>query len=92
MSLMQDSLDSLQRSGVIEQRLQLEPETILFGSDSPLDSIGFVTFVTDVEDRFSQQQGKDIAITLLDIDNFNENDPHLSAGRLAQYLERLAAG
>lgn len=89
MTLMQDSLDSLQRSGLIEQRLELRLDTILFGSDSPLDSIAFVTFVTDVEERLSDQSGQDIVITLLDIDNFNENDPYLSAARLAGYLERL---
>jgi hypothetical protein len=50
-----------------------------------------VTFVTDMEDRLSAATGKEISITLLDIDDFNESDPHLTVKRLADFLVRLSA-
>jgi hypothetical protein len=89
--LMRESVDGLRSSGIIEKPFELAPDTVIFGSDSPLDSIGFVTFVTDMEDRLGAATGKDISITLLDIDDFNESDPHLTVKRLADFLVRLSA-
>jgi hypothetical protein len=88
--LMRESLDGLRSSGIIEQPFELAPDTVIFGTDSPLDSIGFVTFVTDMEDRLAVATGKDISIALLDIDDFDENNPHLTARRLADFLVRLS--
>ena len=89
--LMRESIEGLHSSGIIEKPFELAPETVIFGTDSPLDSIGFVTFVTDMEDRLSAASGKEISITLLDIDDFNESDPHLTVRRLADFLVRLSA-
>ncbi len=91
MTMMQESVDGLQRGGIISETFPLTPDMVIFGSDSPLDSIGFVTFITDVEERLNAATGKDLCITLLDIDNFDENDPSLSVDLLADYLVRLGA-
>src|SRR4051794_35650862 len=89
--LMRESIDGLHTSGIIEKPFGLSSETVIFGADSPLDSIGFVTFITDMEDRLGALTGKDISITLLDIDDFNESDPHLTVKRLVDFLVRLSA-
>jgi acyl carrier protein len=88
-AIIKDAIDGLQRSGAIETAFPVEPGTVVLGADSPLDSIGFVTLVTDVEERVSASTGKDISITLMEIDNFNENDPRLTVDRFAGYVAQL---
>jgi hypothetical protein len=90
-NLMRESIEGLSSSGIVETPFELAEETVIFGSDSPLDSISFVTFITDMEERLGLLTGKDISITLLDIDDFNESDPHLTVKRLADFLVRLSA-
>jgi hypothetical protein len=62
----------------------------LLGPDSLLDSIGFVTFVTDVEDRMQDQLGKECYFVLNDIGQFNVNNPILTAEVFASYMVKLA--
>jgi hypothetical protein len=87
---MQDSLAGLLRSGIIETSFTIAEDTVVFGIGSPLDSIGFVTFITDLEERVSNSTGKDIVISLMDMDDFNENEPFLTVKRLADFLTHLA--
>ncbi len=89
--LIQDSIDSLVRSGTLETgELKVTGETVLLGSDSVFDSIAFVTFVTDVEDRMEQKTGHECYLVLNEISEFNLNSPNLTVTVLAQYLVKLA--
>jgi hypothetical protein len=90
-ALMAQSARDLHESGLIAEKFDLTPSSTVFGDGSPLDSIGFVTFVTDVEERLAAATSKDIAVALLDIDNFDESTPVLSVDKLADYLVRLVA-
>ena len=94
MNLMQESLDSLARSGTLKNQIAMTDETVLMGSgaDSGLDSLGFVNFVMDVEDRLQQQLDGDYPVILTDIGGFDINNPILPAGVLADHLVGLAAG
>jgi acyl carrier protein len=87
--IMRESADSLHRSKMLETKLDMAAGTLLFGEDSPLDSLGFVTFVTEVEDRLNQKTGKDLVIAVLEIDGFDENQPQLTVDKLADYLVKL---
>lgn len=87
--LIQSALDSLQRTGLIEQSVVVQDETVLLGTGSPLDSVAFVTLVTDLEDRLTRQTGQDVFLVLSDIHNFNMSEFSLSAGGLAQYMVKL---
>ncbi len=87
--LIQDSLNSLRRSGLIEQDVAVHGETVLLGVGSPLDSIAFVTFITDLEDRLSQEMGTDLFLVLNEVSDFNVNNPNLSADTLARYMVKL---
>jgi hypothetical protein len=89
LQLIQQSFDSLQRSGLLEQAIQVGDGTVLLGAGSPLDSIAFVTFITDLEDRLNRETGQELYLVLGDIHNFNLGNPHLSAGTLAQYATGL---
>ena len=54
LALLLESVRSLRRSGIIEVDMDVQPDTVLLGGGSSLDSMGFVTFVTDVEERLSR--------------------------------------
>lgn len=91
-ALMQDCATELYRGKVFESELTVKPETILLGADSPLDSIGFVTFVSEIENRINDETGKDVSISLMEVEGMDENNPHMTAGKLAAYIaHELAA-
>jgi len=90
LELIQKSCDSLQRVGLLEKEITIQDSTVLLGSGSPLDSIAFVTFVTELEDRLNRLEGQeDLFLVLKDIHEFNTADSSLTAGVLARYLIRL---
>lgn len=91
MELIQDCFDGLKRSGTIEIDITVDNETVLLGTSSPLDSIGFVTFVTEFEDRLQEETGEDHFLVLSEINNFNINNPNLTAGTLARYTTQLVS-
>jgi hypothetical protein len=93
LELIQKSCDSLQRVGLLEKEMTVQDGTVLLGSGSPLDSIAFVTFVTELEDRLSRaEQQEDLFLVLKDIHEYNSDDSSLTAGVLARYLTRLTGG
>ena len=88
--LIQDSLSSLQRAGLMEQEIMVQDDTVLLGSGSPLDSIAFVTFVTELEDRLNREENQEeLFLVLQDIHDFNTANSNLSVGTLAHYLVKL---
>ena len=93
LALMQETLNSLTRSGTLKGAVVAHADAVLMGTgaDASLDSLGFVTFIVELEDRLSDAAGKDAAIVLTDIDGFDINSPVLTAGVLAEHLTRLAA-
>lgn len=89
LQLMQVSLDSLQRSGVTKQRTEVTPDTVILGSRSALDSLGFVTFISELEERVSAESGKEHYLILGDIHSLNADQTFLSAATLAEYIEKI---
>ncbi len=89
LQLMQDSMSSLKRAGLVEQEVTVRGDTPLLGIGTTLDSIAFVAFVTDLEDRLNQETGQGVFLVLNDIQDFNPNNVQLSADILARYIVRL---
>jgi hypothetical protein len=89
LELMQDSFDSMMRSGLLENEVEVSPETVLLGVGSSLDSLGFITFFSDLEERISEDSGQDHFLVLTEIHEFNTEQAFLSAGALAQYIEKI---
>lgn len=87
--LMKDTFGSLHRSSLLEKEVEVNEDTVLLGSGTELDSMGFVTFVTDLEDRLSRENGEDVYLILSDIHEFNVDSSFLSAGILARYVAKL---
>lgn len=84
--IIQDAFSSLHRSGMLEQEISIEEHTVILGAGSPLDSIAFVMFITDIEDRISSAADKEIYLVLSDIHEFNIDHQYLTAGKLADYI------
>jgi len=89
LKLIQDSIASLRRVGLIEADLTVTGNTVLLGTGSPLDSIAFVTFVTDVEERLGRETNQELYLVLTDIHEFNTDAASLSADILARYMVKL---
>ena len=89
LQLMQDSVDSMQRSGMMEETIKITPDTIVLGTGSSLDSLGFVTFISDLEERVSAESGKEHFLILTEIHEANADQAFLSAGVLAEYVQKI---
>ena len=87
--LIKDSLSSLQRSGLIEQEVTIDKETVLLGTGSTLDSVAFVTLVADLEERLNRETGQELSLVLNEIHEFNVNVPYLTAETLSKYMIKL---
>ena len=91
LTLLQESIQSLRRSGIIEAEIDVDSETVLLGTGSSLDSMGFVTFVTDVEERLNRETGQDLYIVLTDLEERFPGAPALTASMFADYLVALTS-
>lgn len=90
-TIIKQSFEGLIKSGLIPEadRIALHDNTVIFGATSPLDSISFVTLVSDVEDRMNMHSTNDLAIDLTEIDNFSVEEPNLTVAKLADFLVEL---
>ena len=91
LALLLESVRSLRRSGIIEVDMNVAPDTVLLGTGSSLDSMGFVTFVTDVEERLNRATGKDLYIVLTELEELYPGAAQLTASMFADYLVQLSA-
>ena len=92
LSLMQATLKSLKRSGLVENEIVLDENTALLGETSSLDSISFITFLTEFEDKLNDVTNGDYSLVINDIHEFNlveSEKPYLSVGSFARYVEKL---
>jgi hypothetical protein len=89
MKLMQESFDSLLRSEILEAAIVVTSDTVILGTGSFLNSLGFVTFISDMEERVSAVTGQEQYLVLTEIHEFNADQAFLSAGTLARYIEKI---
>ena len=72
-----------------ESRLEKSTETVIFGRDGKLDSLGVVHFIVAVEDRLRDDLG--VSITLADERAMSrKSSPFRSVSTLAAYIAELA--
>lgn len=89
----QESLDSLFRSGTLKNQLTASEDMVLMGGGTggSLDSLDFVNFIMDIEERLETATNREVPITLTDIDGFDVNSPVLTVTVLADHLVHLAS-
>lgn len=82
--------NSLDKEVLPDGPVIVNSDTLLLGNNSPLDSIGFVTFITALEERLIQETNNDdIYLVLDEIGDFNANNPVLSVDTLARHIVKL---
>lgn len=86
LEIIQNTFSSLYRSGILDQEVSSEEDTVILGVGSPLDSIAFVTFITEVEDRLSDATGKEVYLVLNEIHEHNGDNQHLAVSTLINYI------
>lgn len=84
--LIQESYDSMYRSGMINTKVTITDDTQILGNSPVLDSLGFVTLFTDLEDRIERKTNKEIYLVLDEIIDFDINSPYLSARMITNYI------
>jgi len=92
LQLIGESFKQLKEDGMLEGNISLSSETSLLGAESPLDSIGFVTFITDLEERVVEETKKDLYLVLNEIKGFNVDNPQLSIDILTQHIVNISKG
>ena len=70
------------------QQLKKSVDTVIFGGEGRLDSLGLVTFIVAVEQKIAETFGT--SLTLADEKAMSQkNSPFRSIGALAGYIEQL---
>jgi acyl carrier protein len=83
-SIIYDAIDDL--NPTLRSQLDKTPETVLFGHQSGVDSVGLVRLVIAVEQGIEDQFG--IVLTLADDAAVSQrNSPFRSVGRLAAFVK-----
>ena len=88
LNLLHDSVDELNEQFSPPHPLEKTPETLIYGAGAVLDSLGFVNFVSIVEEKCETAFGKSISLT----DSPGSGggmDPFRSLAALTDYLEGL---
>lgn len=92
MDLIQEVFNSLEQSGVIEAHLEVNEDIVLIGPNAALDSIAFVTFFMDMEERLGELTGQEIYLLIDEIHTFNPEDTFLTVKILVDFIaNKLAA-
>ncbi|MGD9948035.1 MAG: hypothetical protein AB7U29_06090 [Desulfobulbus sp.] len=82
-----ESLEMINRSRDDDDKVPITPETLLFGNDGYLDSMGLVSLLIDIEESLLQ---KDVELTLSDERAMSEkNSPFRSIPALTDYILKL---
>ena len=89
MELIAASLEKLKKNDMLSKDVEVSDGLVLLGIGSPLDSIDFVVFTTDLEERISNEKKEDFYLVLSEIREFNISRPLLSVAVLAEYIVQL---
>ncbi|HEX9484093.1 MAG TPA: hypothetical protein VF929_05910 [Gemmatimonadaceae bacterium] len=81
-------------SDLIKEKVHVDGQTQLLGPNSLLDSIAFVTFMVELEDRITQTLEPDapmFSLSIGDIHDFNPDKASLTTGTLADFTVRATS-
>ena len=84
------SLDSVNSERPAEDQIPVTDETALLGRDAALDSLAFVTFVADLEERLLGTTGRDFVLVGEAVASGGKH-PFRSVAALADHIVEMAA-
>jgi acyl carrier protein len=83
------AIEQLNHARVDGQKLAVSPDAEIFGGSSPLDSLGLVALVIDIEEALADQG---LAVSLSDEKTMSQrNSPFRSVASLAEFIEQKVA-
>src|SRR5688572_30469866 len=83
--VLQRAVDRVNEQLPEERPLDKSPQTVLFGKNGRLDSLGLVSFIVEVEQELADEFG--IAVTLADERAMSQkNSPFLTLQTLEEYI------
>jgi acyl carrier protein len=91
LNMIAESLKEMKESGMVWKDINVDSETILLGKESPLDSVGFMAFLTALEEKIMAEIKRDLYLALDNVSEFNINSPRMSVNDLATYIVKLCA-
>lgn len=86
-----ESLKKIKNSDLVQGDFELNDDTILLGMGGPIDSIAFVAFVADLEERIEDETHKEFVVRLQEIHNLNEGKNALIVKDMARLLAKIMA-
>jgi acyl carrier protein len=88
LQLIFDTIDEMNLDLEPSEKIEKKENTVIFGIDSALDSIGLVNFITIIEQKIEEETGR--FITIADERAMSmENSPFKTVGTLKEYIELL---
>ncbi len=87
--LISEVLVNLENENLLDVPVVFSDNLPLLGPDSPLDSLSFISFLTELEDRLTILNNRDTYIVLNDIAEFDVSSNRLTAMQLASHLTKL---
>lgn len=82
------AMDEISDNLLRKEEFQKSPETLLFGPESVLDSLAFVSFIIAIEEQIFQKTGKQVS--LVDERAMSQrNSPFRTVESLSKYISEL---
>jgi len=88
LKLLFDSIDEMNLDLEPSEQITKDENTVVFGQNSTLDSIGLVNFITIIEERLEDETGNFVTIADERALSFDES-PFRTIGSLKTYIEML---
>lgn len=87
--IIHESLQKIFDSKMVPKEFPINDETSLIGMGANLDSVAFVVFATDFEERIEEEIGKEFILRLQVIHDLNEAKNALIVGDMARLVTKL---
>ena len=84
------SLEAVNSERPAEEQIPITDETALLGREAALDSLAFVTFVADLEERLNGATGQDFVLVGEAVSDGGKH-PFRSVAALADHIVEMAA-
>jgi len=88
LKVIQDVFNNLYDGNYLDTKITVNESTNLIGGDSILDSMGFVTFFSELEEQLCEETSQDIYLVLEDIIDFDIDMPELTVGVMINYIKK----
>lgn len=87
--IISESLQKVFDSKIVSKEFPINDDTPLIGMGGNLDSVAFVVFATEVEERIEEEIGREFILKLQEIHDLNEDKDALIVGDMARLVTKI---